>query len=157
MTALGVSLLVIGAIVIAVEAHVQSLGALGAPGVIALGAGALIAVTSLGGGIAAAVVAALLVVALAAAGLAVSLRKGMAVRRIRVRTGSEGMVGHLGVVHSWIEPAGKVRVDGALWLARRSWGDEDAPELHAGDPVVVEHLTGLTLSVRRAEDWELEP
>ena len=52
-------------------------------------------------------------------------------------------------------------VDGALWRARRSWPeDEDADEqreLHAGDPIVVERLTGLTLAIRRAEDWELTP
>ena len=33
--------------------------------------------------------------------------------------------------------------------------EDDAAELHEGDPVVVERLDGLTLSVRRAEDWEL--
>jgi membrane protein implicated in regulation of membrane protease activity len=33
--------------------------------------------------------------------------------------------------------------------------EPEEPELHAGDPVVVERLSGLTLSVRRAEDWEL--
>ena len=48
-------------------------------------------------------------------------------------------------------------VDGALWRARRSLGpdDDEAHELHTGDPVVVEHLNGLTLSVRPAEEWEL--
>ena len=49
-------------------------------------------------------------------------------------------------------------MDGAVWRARRSLGaaDEDeVPELHAGDRVVVEHLNGLTLSVRPAEEWEL--
>ena len=30
-------------------------------------------------------------------------------------------------------------------------------ELHEGDPIVVERLDGLTLAVRRAEDWELAP
>ena len=31
----------------------------------------------------------------------------------------------------------------------------EVPQLHAGDPIVVEHLNGLTLSVRPAEEWEL--
>ena len=52
MTALGVSLLVIGAIVIVVEAHVPTLGLLGGPGVIALGVGAMLAISGLGGGVA---------------------------------------------------------------------------------------------------------
>jgi membrane-bound ClpP family serine protease len=40
MTALGVSLLVVGAVLVAVEAHVPRLGMLGGPGAIALGVGA---------------------------------------------------------------------------------------------------------------------
>jgi membrane-bound serine protease (ClpP class) len=155
VTALGIALVVIGAIVITIEAHVPSLGALGGPGVVALGAGTVFAVSGLGGGVALAVVVALLLVLGAVGVLAVSLRKGLAVRQRRVSVGAEGLVGHIGVVQSWSDPGGKVLVDGALWHAQRSWGDEEALELHAGDPVVVERLNGLTLSVRRAEDWEL--
>ncbi len=59
-------------------------------------------------------------------------------------------------MRSWAESTGSVLVDGALWRARRSLtDDEDEGELHAGDPVVVERLSGLTVAVRRAEDWEL--
>ena len=39
------------------------------------------------------------------------------------------------------------------WRARRSWPDE--PALAEGDQVVVEQVQGLTLSVRRAEEWEV--
>ena len=78
-------------------------------------------------------------------------------RHRRVRTGAEGIIGHLGTVRSWADASGSVTVDGALWRARRSLGpdDDEAHELHAGDPIVVEHLNGLTLSVRPAEEWEL--
>jgi|SRR5579864_462596 len=155
MTALGVSLLVVGAVLIAVEAHVPRLGILGGPGVIALAAGAALAVGGLGGGLAIALVAAL-VLALTAGGLlALTVHKGLSVRRRRIRSGAEGLVGKLGVVRRWEEPRGKVLVDGALWQARRSWGEEQASELHEGDQVVVERLDGLTLAVRPAEDWEL--
>jgi membrane-bound serine protease (ClpP class) len=58
-------------------------------------------------------------------------------------------------VRSWTEPAGQVFVDGALWRARQDWAPADEADLHEGDPVVVERVNGLTLSVRRAEDWEL--
>ena len=47
MTALGVSLLIVGAILILVEAHVPTLGVLGGPGVVALGVGAVLAVLGL--------------------------------------------------------------------------------------------------------------
>jgi hypothetical protein len=47
-------------------------------------------------------------------------------------------------------------VDGALWTARRSLlDDEDPQDLHEGDTVVVDHLDGLTVGVRRAEEWEV--
>jgi membrane-bound ClpP family serine protease len=155
MTALGICLLVVGAILIALEAHVPRLGILGVPGVIALGAGALLAVGGLGGGIALGLVSALVLVAAGAALLAVTVRPGLAARRRRVRTGREGLCGKVAVVQRWDEPQGTVLLDGGLWKARRSWGDEQHEELHEGDPVVVEKLDGLTLAVRPAEDWEL--
>ena len=155
MTVLGVSLLVVGAVLVATEAHVPRLGLLGGPGVIALGAGAALAVGGLGGGVAISAIAGVLLLGAAAGLLALTLHKGLSVRRRRIRSGAEGLQGKLGVVRRWEEPRGRVLVDGALWQARRSWGDEQMLELHEGDPVVVECLDGLTLSVRPAEDWEL--
>lgn len=155
MTALGVSLLMIGAIVIVVEAHVPTLGMLGGPGVIALAVGSVLAVGGLGGGLALGLVTALVLAGGALGMLALSLRKGAAVHRRRVRSGAEGLIGRVGLVRSWEEPSGKVLVDGALWQARRSMTDDEAAELHAGDAIVVERLNGLTLAIRRAEDWEL--
>jgi membrane-bound serine protease (ClpP class) len=160
MTALGVALLVTGAILIVVEAHVPTLGALGAPGVVALAAGSILAVAGLGGGIIAGVVAAVALTAISVGVLTVTVRKGMATRRRRITAGPEGLIGHIGVVRSWHEPSGRVLVDGALWTARRTHGvfeddSEATAELHEGDPVVVERLSGLTLGVRPAEDWEL--
>ncbi|MGZ4180822.1 MAG: NfeD family protein [Solirubrobacteraceae bacterium] len=155
MTALGVSLLIVGAIVIVAEAHVPTLGILGGPGVLAIGVGAVLAVSGLGGGLALALISALLLVAIGVGAVALSVTKGLAVRRRRVRAGPEGLIGHLGVVRSWTEPTGSVLVDGALWRARRSIVDEHGAELHVGDQVVVEHLSGLTVGVRPAEEWEL--
>jgi membrane-bound serine protease (ClpP class) len=154
MTALGVSLLVLGAVVITIEAHVPSLGALGGPGVVAVAVGAVLAVSGLGGGIALGLLTALLLAGAGGAVLAISVGKGLAVRRQRVRTGREGLIGHIGVVRKWADPSGSVLVDGALWRARHSWPDEREP-LKEGDAVVVERMDGLTLAVRRAEDWEL--
>jgi membrane-bound serine protease (ClpP class) len=157
MTALGIALLLVGATLVAVETHVASLGMLAGPGALALGAGAVLAISGLGGGIVVALTLAVLLTAgsLAFAGLAI--REGKSARRRRVRAGPEGLVGRIGVVQSWGDPSGRVKVDGALWQARRSWGDEEEQDFHAGDPVVVERLSGLTLAVRRAEEWELAP
>jgi membrane-bound ClpP family serine protease len=156
MTALGVSLLLVGAVLILVEAHVPTLGVLGGPGVVALGVGTVLAVLGLGGGVVLGVVAALLLAGAAGGVLAVSVGKGAAVRRLRVRAGPESLLGHVGVVRSWTGTAGSVLVDGALWRAHRSAiDDEDEEELHQGDAVVVDRLDGLTVRVRRAEEWEV--
>jgi membrane-bound ClpP family serine protease len=157
MTALGVSLLLVGAIMILVEAHVPTMGVLGTPGVIALTAGAVLAVLGLGGGVVLGVVAALLVAGSAGGVLAITVGKGAAVRRRRVRAGPESLMGRVGVVRNWDGASGCVAVDGTLWTARRSVLEdgEDSFELHPGDHVVVDHLDGLTVGVRRAEEWEL--
>jgi len=69
------------------EAHVQTLGFLGGPGVVALGAGAVLAVAGLGGGAALAVVAALVLVTAGVGMLTLTLRKGLMVRSRLVRAG----------------------------------------------------------------------
>src|SRR5205085_12420313 len=108
MTALGLALLMVGAVLLVVEAHVPTLGVLGGPGVIALGAGALLAVGGLGGGFAVSLVVAVLLAASGLGVLAVTASKGLAVRRRRVRAGPEHLLGALGVVRRWEEPCGKV-------------------------------------------------
>ena len=150
MTALGIALLVVGAIVVAVEAHVPSLGMLGGPGVVALAVGAVLAVAGLGGGLALGLVAAVLLTAAGVGIVGVSVSKGAAVRRRRVRT---DLVGRLGVARRWEDADGTVLVDGALWSARPSLPEGES--IHAGDPIVVERVSGLTLCVRKAEEWEL--
>jgi membrane-bound serine protease (ClpP class) len=159
MTEIGVALLVIGAIVVVIESHLPSLGMIGGPGVVAMSAGAVLAVSGLGGGLVLGIIAAVVLAAAGVCLLTLSLTKGAAVHRRRVRTGSEGIVGQIGVVRSWAESGGSVLLDGALWRARRTSYDEEQGEelgaLREGDSVVVERLNGLTLAVRRAEDWEL--
>src|SRR5436309_3257963 len=108
MTPLGLALLAIGGIVVVIEAHAQSLGFLGVPGVAALTAGAVLTVTGLGGGIALVIACALALAVIGAAVVALSLTKGIATRRLRISTGSEGIVGHLGVVRRWTDPGGIV-------------------------------------------------
>lgn len=155
MTALGIALLTVGAIVIIVETHVPSLGMLGGPGVVALAAGSVLAVSGLGGGLVLGVITALVLTISATVALGFVLRRGAAVRGRRIRAGAEGLIGRTGVVRSWSEEAGRVFVDGALWRAHHSWLGESDEELREGDQIVVERLTGLTLAVRKAEEWEL--
>jgi membrane-bound ClpP family serine protease len=156
MTALGFALLLTGVVLVVAEAHVSG-GVLGVAGGIALIAGGIVVIGGLGGGAVLAVPIGV-GIGLATVGWAlVTTRKVAAARHTRVRSGAEALCGSVGVVRGWDEPAGQVFVGGALWRARRSWcdDDEDNTALHAGDPIVVERVDGLTLSVRPAEEWEL--
>lgn len=153
MVLLGIVLLLAGAGLLVAEAHVPSFGALGLGGVVLLVAGTAIAVDGSGGG-AALIVAVAAIVALGAlALLAVMAKATIKAARPRAATGAEALVGHVGVMRREPAPLGQVFVDGALWRARPCMEDE----LHVGDPVVIERVNGLVLSVRRAEEWELDP
>jgi membrane-bound serine protease (ClpP class) len=153
MVLLGIALLGIGAGLLIAEAHLPSFGALGIAGVLALVAGTAIAVDASGGGIALVVVVAAIVAAVSLALVAVIARATLKAARPRARTGAEGLVGHVGVLRSAPAPLGQVFIDGALWRAKPCMQDE----LEVGDPVVVERVQGLVLSVRRAEEWEIDP
>ena len=56
--------------------------------------------------------------------------------------GAEALVGAHGLAVSACRPEGRVRVQGELWRAVCPTG------VDAGEPVVVEDVTGLTLRVR---------
>lgn len=62
-------------------------------------------------------------------------------RRYRVTTGAEGMVGERGEVIEPLDPAGIVRVHGEIWSARSERGAD------RGEAVTVAGVDGLTLVV----------
>jgi membrane-bound serine protease (ClpP class) len=152
MLGLGIALLLAGVVLVVAEAHVTSGGALGALGTAAVVGGAILAVDGAGGGLVLAIVLAVVLGALLGGAL---LAAGVKVARStprRPRSGREALVGQSGRARSAIAPEGQVLVEGALWRARRCFDDE---ELEPGDPVVVERVDGLTLTVRKAEPWEV--
>jgi len=122
--------------------------------VVALGAGLALLVGGAGLGLAAALAAGLTAAAVGAVYVSLMVRKALATRRLAVRSGAEGLVGRLGEVRAVPAPLGQVFLDGALWRARQWAGDGD-DVLEQGDPIVVERVDGLTLTVRRAEEWEV--
>ena len=69
-------------------------------------------------------------------------------RRYRVSTGAEALVGERVEVVQACDPLGRVRVRGELWNAR-------APRrIEVGEPARVEAVEGLTLRIVPAEDRE---
>jgi len=154
MTALGFALLLVGAVLVVAEAHMPS-GIFGVSGGVSLIVGGVVVIAALGGGLALAIPVAVGLGAAAAAWTLLVTRQVASIRRRQVRTGREALCGRVGEVRQWQDGAGRVFVDGALWRAREGLGPEEDAELHVGDRVVVEHVSGLTLGVRRAEEWEL--
>jgi membrane-bound ClpP family serine protease len=152
MTAIGLVLVLLGAALVAAEAHVPSHGALGSLAVVLLALGVALAVSGAGAATAVAIAAALAVAAAGGVWVYALVKKVLAIRRVRVR---DTLIGRVGVVRAVPAPLGQVFVDGALWRAK-TWGlDEEEQPLAQGDPCVVERVDGLTLTVRPAEEWEL--
>jgi membrane-bound ClpP family serine protease len=150
MSELGLVLMILGAALAVVEAHVPTHGALGSAAVAAGATGLALVIGGAGFGLAIALIAGLAAAALGAGYVWVVVHKALAARRARVRSGAEGLVGRVGESRA----AGQVYLDGALWRARQ-WSFDEDEVLERGDPVVVERVDGLTLTVRRAEDWEV--
>jgi membrane-bound serine protease (ClpP class) len=156
MTALAVALMVTGAVLLIAEAHLASYGILGVAGALALVGGGVIAVSEAGGSVLLAVALLLPVAAGIAAFTLVAARKSLAARRLKPKSGAAGLIGRVGVVRHAPAPVGDVLVEGELWRARSSWMDSE-PALREGELVVIEQVHGLTLAVRRAEEWEVLP
>jgi membrane-bound ClpP family serine protease len=155
MTALGFALLLVGAALMVAEAHAPG-GVFGVVGGLGLVVGGVVLIGALGGGAMVAAPVAVGIGAVAAGWTLVATRKAATARQGRIQAGRETLCGRIGVVRQWREPAGQVFVEGALWRAQHGWAGRDQDDkLEEGDAVVVERVNGLTLVVRRAEDWEL--
>ena len=136
------------------EAHAPG-GGFGVVGGLVLVIGGIVLIGALGGGAMLAVPVAVGIGAVAGGWTVVATRKAAGAGRGRIQAGREALCGRIGVVRQWREPAGQVFVDGALWRAQHGWAGREQDTLEAGDAIVVERVNGLTLVVRRAEDWEL--
>jgi membrane-bound serine protease (ClpP class) len=66
-------------------------------------------------------------------------------KRYRVQTGAEGLVGQAAEVFQALDPEGRVRLRGEIWRARSS------TPAAAGERVRVTAVDGLTLEVERDE------
>jgi len=159
MFTLGIALLVAALALFVAEAHVPTGGVLGAGGVVALVAGAWIALVAAGAGLLVAVPVTVGTGLVSATVLVLVASKTVRAMRLPTSSGSESLVGRTGEVRAELEAGGapgQVFVDGALWRAEPADEYEEREALRTGDRVVVERVRGLTLGVRKAEEWELE-
>jgi membrane protein implicated in regulation of membrane protease activity len=153
--AIGLVFVVVAIVLLLAEAHLTTGGWIASGAVVALVAGLTLSLIAAGAGPLAVLGVAAAVLAASVAGLLAVGRTLVSVRSGRPRSGPEAMVGHVGVVRVR-DTAARVFVDGGLWRAQSSVLD-DGRALCDGDRVVVERVNGLTLGVRKAEEWELDP
>ncbi len=156
MTTLGVVLIVVAVALLLAEAHLSTGGLMAAGASVAAVAGVVLLLVAAGAGAVLVLVVGLCAAAGAVALLALARRRILLPLRARPRTGREALVGHVGVVRANGGPEPEVFLEGSLWRAEASPIHHES-ELHDGDRVVVEGVNGLTLRVRKAEQWELNP
>jgi membrane-bound serine protease (ClpP class) len=136
----------------AAEAFIVSHGALAVGGVVSLIFGGLLLFDTDSDAYEISVPVVIFTAALLGSFFAWVISKAVQARHGRVHTGSEELIGAHGTVRSRLDPVGHVFVQGALWRAHTA---DDRP-LEVGQPVIVEGVDGLTLTVAR-EVRESEP
>jgi membrane-bound serine protease (ClpP class) len=140
----GILLIVVAFGFFVAEALVVSHGALALAGAVAFVFGALMLFDPAGEAYQVSLPVAIAVGAALAAFAGLAVAKALAARRRPAATGSEELVGAIGVARRSLDPEGLVFVHGELWRAR-AIGDEPIVE---GTPVTVERLAeGLVLEV----------
>jgi membrane-bound serine protease (ClpP class) len=156
MTVLGIVLIVVAFVLLLAEAHISTGGMIAAAASVAAIGGIALLLTAAGAGAVIVAVVALCVAVASGSLLVAARRRILRPLLARPRTGREALVGRFGVVRMNGSPQPEVFVNGALWRAELDGGHHET-ELSDGERVVVERVNGLTLRVRKAEEWELNP
>lgn len=151
---LGLVSLGIAVVLLLVEAHLSTGGLIGAVAVMALVSGVALLLIGATAGVLAVLAVSVGAGVASVGGLVLLIRSIGPASRGPARSGSQTIVGRVGVMRAG-DPVALVFVDGGLWRAQPSPLEQTA--LHDGDPVVIEHVNGLTLFVRKAEELELNP
>jgi membrane-bound serine protease (ClpP class) len=135
----GLMLVLLGAALLVVDAHVTTHGALTLSGLVAMAIGLVTLFHRAPAPYHVHVWLVVFVTAILGGFWALAIGKSIAVRRSPVTVGPEQIVGMEGIVRS----SGKVFVHGELWRA------QSVEPLREGDRVAVDALDGLTLDVHR--------
>lgn len=154
MVVLGAVVMLLGLTALVVEAHVSTAGVVGLAGVLAAAAGIGLILAGAGASPGVAVPVAVVLAVIGTVAMTMMAQRVMSARRRALRTGSGQLVGTVATVRSWSGDQGQVAAAGALWSARMTFGWE-GPMPGPGEPVIVDELDGLTLSVHRPDALEM--
>ena len=140
----GLALFALGVALLVAEAFLPTFGLLGVGGLVAFLIGSLFLFDTAGTGVAVDRSLVFGVGGTVGALMLVIATLVLRAQRTRTRTGSEGMIGEVGVAQGRLAPTGTVLVHGEYWTA-----DSD-DVIERGEPVEVLAVRGLRLRVRRA-------
>lgn len=146
----GVLLLLIAVALVVAELHTQGGGVMGVGAVVSFVLGSLLLYQPFGGPSPTAPAVRVnpwLIVAMTAgmaAFFGLVIRALVRAQRSPVVTGTQALMGRLGMALTNLEPEGQVRVDGEVWSALALYG-----AIRAGEEVQVADVEGVTLHVRR--------
>jgi len=141
----GIALLVLGFVLIVLEAHLPTHGILGGAGVLSLAASGLLLYDTHSSAFEVTPAVVVAVALVLGGGMAFAVQRAVAARRRPKLTGREELIGAVAEVRQPLDPVGQVFLNGALWRA-------EAPTtgrvLDGGSRVRVESVEGLTLKVK---------
>lgn len=146
ISAAGLLLMLLAFAFFGAEAFVPSHGALTVAGAVCFVLGSLLLFDPAGENYEVSLTVVLAIAGTMAALMGFAALKIVQVRRLKPVTGTDELLGQVGVARSPLDPSGTVFVHGELWQARTS--GEPVP---AGMPVRVAGMDGLTLEVEPAE------
>lgn len=147
----GVLLLAVAVGLFVLEAKVQGFGIIGAGGIAAAVIGALILIDVPTPELRLPLSLVLAVIVPFAVILTLMLKLAMRARQMKVTTGMAGMIGLYGKAQTAIAPEGTVFVRGELWRARSPM------TIAPGEAVRVTDINGLTLNVEAEKDEAVTP
>jgi len=140
----GVALIVLAIAFFVAEVKVASHGLLATGGVLSLVLGSMILFHGEGARLSGAIIAG--ATGATAVFFLFIVGKGLRAQRLRVETGSQGLMGRRAVVVVRLAPAGQVRLGGELWNATSE------SDVETGSQVVITGVEGLTLRVRLSKE-----
>lgn len=144
---LGAVVVLVGLVVVVIEAHASTGGVLAVAGVMAVAAGVGLIMAGSGAALVFTIPVAVLLAVLGVLGVMLMARKVVVAGKQSLRTGATALIGTVATVRTWSQEEGQVTADGTLWRAVLSGDWQDSRPV-PGETVVVDTLDGLTMSVR---------
>ena len=142
----GLALIIFAIILFVLEIKIISHGVLTIGGVISLALGSMMLIEeeSVLEAMAISMELIILVVVLTAAFFLLAISLGIKAQKRKPTTGQEGIVGESGTAFTTLNPHGKIKVHGEIWIAESEEGI-----IKKGESVLVTAITGLKLKVKK--------